>query len=77
MDLIKNESGSWVASGEGPLNPIVAKGATREDARMRYERIYGGQYAAAEAMTALSLLSEGRREKKMHDAGELTKELRS
>ena len=53
--IFSPNDGVWVASGKGYDRPIVAEGLTLSEAMSAFYSVLGHQYAAAQAMTALSL----------------------
>ncbi len=77
MNITRNSDGSYSASSEGYDYPIAAEGETPEAAESAHNDAYGEQYAKAQTQTALSMLSEGRKEKKYEDARMLAADYRS
>lgn len=59
MKAERQENGTWIASGNGELRPILAEGETREAAVSAYTAIYGDQYAEAQSLTHYSLMAQG------------------
>jgi len=76
MKLHMQQDGTWLASGDGDLRPILVEAETREKARLGWEKVWGDQYAEAQTATALSMLSPERRESKEFDAMMLASEYR-
>ncbi len=51
--------GVWVASGEGPMRPILIESTTRHEALQGFTTVYGQQYAEMECHTHNSEVSRG------------------
>ena len=74
---IEFQGDHWLASGDGPEgNVLLVEAATRPLAQKAWLIDYGNLYAMSESKTALSLLSEGRREQKLQDARMLAQDIR-
>ena len=57
MEIEMQRDGSWVASGDGELRPIVTEGITYEEAKQYWLLEFGNQYAEAQTLTMRSLMS--------------------
>ena len=75
--IIEAVEGHWVARGNGPTRYIISEGISREEAVQGWEHHYGNQYAAEQVATHFSMMSEGRREKKLADARMYADDIRS
>ena len=81
MIVQQQQEGHWVARGNGPTRYIISEGTSRESAVRGWEHMatvqYGDQYAREQVATHFSMMSEGRREKKLADARMYADDIRS
>jgi len=58
MKIEMQIDGTFLASGDGELRPILCEAETREKARLGWLKVFGDQFAEAQTATALSMLSD-------------------